>query len=131
VPYDSEWRPNREELVRTCLQGRGRKSRQDPRLKGRWLAHADDDPDAGYTISLWENDAAMRTYESGEVLQNTISAAAEAVFLWRLHHNPLRKYGLRRNLINPANHAEEKRSQRCLAQALQKRIGLRPVWSMT
>jgi len=90
VPYDSEWRPNREELVRTCLQGRGRKSRQDPRLKGRWLAHADDDPDAGYTISLWENDAAMRTYESGEVLQNTISAAAEAVFLWRLHHNPLR-----------------------------------------
>jgi hypothetical protein len=72
VPYDSEWRPNREELVRTCLQGRGRKSRQNPRLKGRWLAHADDDPDAGYTISLWENDAAMRTYESGEVLQNTI-----------------------------------------------------------
>ena len=43
-----------------------------PGLKGRWLAHADDDPDAGYTISLWENDAAMRTYESGEVLQNTI-----------------------------------------------------------
>ena len=24
-----------------------------PGLKGRWLAHADDDPDAGYTISLW------------------------------------------------------------------------------
>ena len=43
-----------------------------PGLKGRWLAHADDDPDAGYTISLWENDAAMRSYESGEVLQNTI-----------------------------------------------------------
>jgi hypothetical protein len=41
-------------------------------LKGRWLAHADDDPDAGYTISLGQNDAAMRTYESGEVLQNTI-----------------------------------------------------------
>ena len=30
-----------------------------PGLKGRWLAHADDDPDAGYTISLWDNDAAM------------------------------------------------------------------------
>jgi hypothetical protein len=41
-------------------------------LKGRCLAHADDDPDAGYTISLEENDAAMRTYESGEILQNTI-----------------------------------------------------------
>jgi hypothetical protein len=23
-----------------------------PGLKGRWLAHADEDPDAGYTISL-------------------------------------------------------------------------------
>jgi heme-degrading monooxygenase HmoA len=41
-------------------------------LKGRWLAHAVDDPDAGYTISLWKNDAAMRAYESGTVLQQTI-----------------------------------------------------------
>ena len=41
-------------------------------LRGRWLAHAVDDPDAGYTLSLWENEAAMRTYENGEILQNTI-----------------------------------------------------------
>jgi heme-degrading monooxygenase HmoA len=41
-------------------------------LKGRWLAHAVDDPDAGYTISLWENEEAMRTYESGAALQQTI-----------------------------------------------------------
>jgi heme-degrading monooxygenase HmoA len=39
-----------------------------PGLKGRWLAHADEDPDAGYTISLWESDAAMRAYENGEIL---------------------------------------------------------------
>jgi len=51
-----------------------------PGLKGRWLAHADDDPDAGYTISLWENDAAMRTYESGEVLQNTILLRVKPFF---------------------------------------------------
>ena len=43
-----------------------------PGLRGRWLAHAEDDPDAGYTISLWESDAAMRAYESGETLKNTI-----------------------------------------------------------
>jgi heme-degrading monooxygenase HmoA len=43
-----------------------------PGLRGRWLAHAVDDPDAGYTISLWENEAAMRSYESGEILQETI-----------------------------------------------------------
>jgi heme-degrading monooxygenase HmoA len=43
-----------------------------PGLKGRWLAHAVDDPDAGYTMSLWENAAAMSSYENGEVLQKTI-----------------------------------------------------------
>ena len=35
-------------------------------------AHAVDNPDAGYTISLWESEAAMRSYENGEMLQNTI-----------------------------------------------------------
>jgi heme-degrading monooxygenase HmoA len=48
------------------------KAGQIPGLKGRWLAHADEDPDGGYTISLWESDAAMRAYENGDVLQNTI-----------------------------------------------------------
>jgi heme-degrading monooxygenase HmoA len=43
-----------------------------PGLRGRWLAHAVDDPDAGYTMSLWENEAAMRSYENGEILQTTI-----------------------------------------------------------
>jgi heme-degrading monooxygenase HmoA len=60
-----------------------------PGLRGRWLAHAVDDPDAGYTMSLWENEAAMRSYENGEILQTTISAA-ETFFLGRLRHNPLR-----------------------------------------
>jgi heme-degrading monooxygenase HmoA len=43
-----------------------------PGLKGRWLAHAVDDPDAGYTMSLWADEAAMRAYESSDVLQQTI-----------------------------------------------------------
>jgi len=43
-----------------------------PGLRGRWLAHAVNDPDAGYTISLWENEQAMRAYETGDMLQNTI-----------------------------------------------------------
>jgi heme-degrading monooxygenase HmoA len=41
-------------------------------LRGRWLAHASDDPDAGYTMSLWESEAAMRAYESSDILQKTI-----------------------------------------------------------
>jgi heme-degrading monooxygenase HmoA len=43
-----------------------------PGLKGRWLAHEVDNPDAGYTISLWENEDAMRAYEAGDQLQNAI-----------------------------------------------------------
>src|SRR5262249_7354577 len=43
-----------------------------PGLRGRWLAHAVDDQAAGYTLSLWENEAAMRTYENSAILQKTI-----------------------------------------------------------
>ena len=43
-----------------------------PGLRGRWLAHATDDHDAGYTMSLWENEAAMRAYENGDILQKTV-----------------------------------------------------------
>ena len=49
-----------------------KKAGKIPGLKGRWLAHAVDNPDAGYTMSLWESDAAMSTYESGDILQKTI-----------------------------------------------------------
>ena len=31
-----------------------KKAGKIPGLRGRWLAHAVDDPDAGYTMSLWE-----------------------------------------------------------------------------
>ena len=59
-----------------------------PGLKGRWLAHAVDDPDAGYTMSLWGSEAAMRSYENGETEDHL--AAADAVLLRRLHHHALR-----------------------------------------
>ena len=51
-----------------------------PGLRGRWLAHAVDDPDAGYTMSLWENEAAMRSYENGEILQTTILSRLNPFF---------------------------------------------------
>jgi heme-degrading monooxygenase HmoA len=41
-------------------------------LRGRWLAQSTDDPDAGYTISLWQSEADMRAYEKGDILQKTI-----------------------------------------------------------
>jgi hypothetical protein len=44
------------------------------------LAHAVDDPDAGYTISLWENEAAMRSYETVKSCR-TQSSAVQTFFL--------------------------------------------------
>ena len=41
-------------------------------LRARWLTRDVSNPDAGYSISLWEDEAAMRTYESGDLLKNTI-----------------------------------------------------------
>jgi heme-degrading monooxygenase HmoA len=51
-----------------------------PGLSGRWLAHASDDADAGYTMSLWENEAAMRAYESSDILQKTILPQLKTFF---------------------------------------------------
>jgi heme-degrading monooxygenase HmoA len=34
-----------------------KKAGKIPGLRGRWLARTADDPDAGYTISLWESEA--------------------------------------------------------------------------
>ena len=55
-----------------------------PGLKGRWLAHAVDDQDAGYTLSLWENEAAMRIYENSAILQKTIQPRLKPFFSGRL-----------------------------------------------
>jgi heme-degrading monooxygenase HmoA len=54
------------------LSSAGSQRRPPPLGKGRWLAHAVDDPDAGYTMSLWESEAAIRSYENSEILQKTI-----------------------------------------------------------
>jgi heme-degrading monooxygenase HmoA len=62
------------------------------------LAHAVDDQDAGYTLSLWENEAAMRTYENSAILQKTIAApetfSSRAITLQRAVRS-----GLLKNLI--------------------------------
>ena len=45
---------------------------QIPGLRARWLTRDVDDTDAGYSISLWEDQAAMRAYESSDLLKNAI-----------------------------------------------------------
>jgi heme-degrading monooxygenase HmoA len=51
-----------------------------PGLRGRWLARAIDDPNAGYSISLWQDEAALRTYESGDVMKKTVLPQLEPFF---------------------------------------------------
>jgi heme-degrading monooxygenase HmoA len=51
-----------------------------PGLKGRWLSRAVDDPDAGYTVSMWESEEAMRSYEKSEILKKIILPALEPFF---------------------------------------------------
>ena len=53
-----------------------KKAGKIPGLRGRWLAHATDDSDAGYTMSLWESEAAMKAYCS--VTEAQVSAARAA-----------------------------------------------------
>ena len=65
-------RPGTWDLYERAYKEVTAKAGRIPGLKGRWLAHAVDEPDAGYTMSLWESEAAMRTYENGEILEKTI-----------------------------------------------------------
>jgi heme-degrading monooxygenase HmoA len=70
-----------------------------PGLKGRWLAHAVDDPDAGYTMSLWADEAAMRAYESGEALQQTICRTS-SLFSRATTRQRGARFGLRKSSSN-------------------------------
>ena len=65
-------RPGTWDLYERAYKEVTAKAGRIPGVKGRWLAHAVDEPDAGYTMSLWESEAAMRTYENGEILEKTI-----------------------------------------------------------
>jgi heme-degrading monooxygenase HmoA len=51
-----------------------------PGLRGRWLARAIDDPNAGYSISLWEDEAALRAYEGGDVMKKTVLPQLDPFF---------------------------------------------------
>ena len=55
-----------------------------PGLRGRWLAHAVDDPDAGYTIRLWESGRRCARTRTVKCCRTAIETFG------RLHDNALR-----------------------------------------
>jgi heme-degrading monooxygenase HmoA len=50
-------------------------------LKGRWLARDLSDPDAGYSVSLWESTAAMDRYEASDFFRKKVIPALQPFFV--------------------------------------------------
>jgi heme-degrading monooxygenase HmoA len=51
-----------------------------PGLKGRMLLRDTNDPDAGFTLSLWETEQDMQNYETSETMKNLVLPAIEPFF---------------------------------------------------
>ena len=50
-------------------------------LKGRWLARDTGDPDAGYSVSLWDSTEALERYESSEFFRRKVLPALQPFFV--------------------------------------------------
>lgn len=50
-------------------------------LQGRWLVRDIDDPDAGYSVSLWESTAAIDRYETSDFFLQEVKPALQPFFL--------------------------------------------------
>jgi heme-degrading monooxygenase HmoA len=65
-----------EAAYKKAMSGRG----EVKGLKGQWLLRDQQDPDAGYSISLWESDDDMRAYwDSGK--RREITAGTQHFFV--------------------------------------------------
>lgn len=49
-------------------------------LKARWLIRDLNEPDAGYAVSLWESEEAMRRYSQDPKLSRELTAPVEPFF---------------------------------------------------
>lgn len=54
-----------------------------PGLKGRMLLRDVDDENAGFTLSFWESEQAMRDYEESEVMARDVMPELEPFFTGR------------------------------------------------
>jgi heme-degrading monooxygenase HmoA len=50
-------------------------------LKGRWLVQDLDDPDSGYSITLWDNEQDMRGYRNNPVFQEKVLPLVRPFFV--------------------------------------------------
>ena len=49
-------------------------------LRGRWLLRDANDPDAGFSISVWENERKMQAYETGDFIDRVVNPSLRPFF---------------------------------------------------
>lgn len=49
-------------------------------LKGRFLFRDTNDPDAGFTLSIWDSEASMKNYEDSPTMQEEVLPEIEKFF---------------------------------------------------
>ena len=57
------------------------KAGAQPGLKGRMLLRDSNDENAGFTLSLWESEKAMRDYEASDTMKSVVLPAIEPFFI--------------------------------------------------
>jgi heme-degrading monooxygenase HmoA len=50
-------------------------------LRGRWLVRDVSDPDAGYSVSVWETADAMKKYETGTFFKTHVKPTLQPFFV--------------------------------------------------
>lgn len=71
-----QWQGYEEAYRKGTTQTRGAKG-----LKGRWLVQDTDDPDAGYSITLWETEADMRGYFDDKTFKEKVLPLVQPFFV--------------------------------------------------
>ncbi|MEP4378588.1 MAG: antibiotic biosynthesis monooxygenase family protein [Alphaproteobacteria bacterium] len=56
------------------------KAGPQPGLKGRYLFRDTNDPDAGFTLSLWDSESHMTEYEASGTMKDNVLPAIERFF---------------------------------------------------
>ena len=64
-----------EQVYHTTVAGKA-----VPGLRGRWLAQDGQDPDGGFSVSLWDSLDAMQAYEQSVVFQQEIQPILQPFF---------------------------------------------------
>ena len=65
-------KPGTRDAYETAYKEAMQRAGEIPGLRARWLTRDVGDPDSGYSISLWEDEASMKAYESSDILKQQI-----------------------------------------------------------